>query len=445
MIWSSARNAAVVVALGAAPGWQEQEVDLSRLLGCPIRDSQGERIASLRDVIVRLVDGETPVVTGLVARLGRSDIFLPVAEVIALGESGVDVAPTQMDARSFQRRAGEILLHDDLLDKQVIDLAQKRVVRVSDIVVEQRQEHYVLTGIEIGARAVINRLALSVPGLRSTRPVAHGEILPWSAIEPFATSAPEALLSLAHERLSQLSSADLARIADEISYRQGVELVESLDDELAADTLAEMDDEFRNDVVEHLDEDRAADILEAMPADTAAEVLDDLPVDTADRLLAQMSPDEADDVAELLSYPEDSVGRLMSADYFAQPATTTVAEALAALRVQLADTETDIFHYTYVLAAPERPALISAVALRDLLLAEADQPLSDLVQREIPTVSPTDAARDAALMLVEHNLLALPVVDEQRTMLGVLTLDNVLDILVPMPSDYRLPRIFGAL
>ena len=314
---------------------------LSQVLGRPIRDMEGERVATLKDVIVRLGEDHPPV-TGVVARLRRRDFFLPRARIRALDEQGVRLASDILDLRPFSRRDGEVLLAKDVLDKQLIDVDGKRVVRVNDVQLIEAAGELRVTGADVSLAGLWRRLTPH-NFIGTNRPV---EVIDWADVGYLATDAATVQLKSSRDKLARLHPVEIARLAEALSYHQGAEIIEALDDETAAETLEEMADEDQARIIGEMEEERAADILEWMSPDEAADVLGDLPEEKAEDLLERMEGDEAADVAELLPYEDDTAGGLMTTEFVVLPKNLTVGEAIARLR-EMAETP-NMIYYLYV-------------------------------------------------------------------------------------------------
>jgi Mg/Co/Ni transporter MgtE len=190
-----------------------------------------------------------------------------------------------------------------------------------------------------------------------------------------------------------------------------------------------------------MDKDRAADILEWMSPDEAADVLGDLPEAKAEDLLNRMEGEEQADVAELLPYEDDTAGGLMTTEFVTLPRNLTVGEALARLR-EMAETP-NMIYYLYVVEEEDSWKLCGVIALRSLILADSSVPLEDVMRDEFQTAQPDDSAREVAEKIAEYNLLALPVIDDTGEILGIITVDDAMEILLPRNWRQRLPRLFG--
>jgi len=251
--------------------------------------------------------------------------------VETLDARAVVVASPAPPLAPFERRPREVLLGRDVMDSQVISLAEPRVVRVNDVVLAGDGAAWEVSGVDIGARALLRRV---LP--RALRP--HGgrtRMIPWVQVELLSSEVPGGLVPPDHRRLARLHPADIARIADAVPRAQATEIVASLDDELAADTMEEMIDAKQADVIEELEPERAADILDRMAPDAAADVLAELEPGVVDTVLRRMDPTEAADVHALLTYPHNTAGGLMSTDYMMAPRGLRVGATLDHIRPQM--------------------------------------------------------------------------------------------------------------
>jgi magnesium transporter len=410
---------------------------LSQVLGRPIRDLEGERVAAIKDVIVRLGEDDHPPVTGIVARYRRRDFFLPRWRITALSDRGVQLNSDILDLRPFVRREGEVLLARDVLDKQLIDVDGKRVVRVNDVQLIEAGGDWRVTGADVSLQGLWRRLAPA--GLMGTSKAV--EVLDWSDVGYLATDAATVQLKSASGKLARLHPVEIARLAEALSYHHGSEVVESLDDETAAETLEEMPSERQARIIGDMDEERAADILEWMSPDEAADVLGDLPEEKAEELLGLMEDQEQADVAELLPYEDDTAGGLMTTEFVTLPRDLTAGEALARLR-EMAETP-NMIYYLYVVEGEGSWSLVGVIALRNLILADQQMPLASVMRTDIQTALPNEPANEVAQRMAEYNLLALPVVDETGDILGIITVDDAMEILLPKDWRQRLPKFIG--
>jgi magnesium transporter len=409
---------------------------LSQVLGRPIVDLEGERVATLNDVIVRLGEDDHPPVAGFVARYRRRNFFLPRWRFSHFDEQGVRLNSDILDLRPFTRRDGEVLLARDVLDKQLIDAAGKRVVRVNDVQIIEAAGEWRVTGADVSLAGLWRRLS---PGfMRRGTPV---EVIDWADVGYLATDAATVQLKSSRGKLARLHPVEIARLAEAFSYQQGAEIVESLDDETAAETLEEMAAARQAQILGDMDEERAADILEHMSPDEAADVLGDLPEDKAEDLLNRMEDDEQSEVAELLPYEDDTAGGLMTTEFVTLPRDLTVGEALARLR-EMAETP-NMIYYLYVVEGEQSWKLVGVIALRSLILSDPSLPLAEVMRTDLQVAHADDNADDVAQKIAEYNLLALPVVDEIGDILGIVTFDDAIELLLPKDWRQRLPRLLA--
>ncbi|MCM3906164.1 MAG: CBS domain-containing protein, partial [Pyrinomonadaceae bacterium] len=313
----------------------------------------------------------------------------------------------------------------------------KRVVRVNDVQIIQAAGGWRVTGADVSLQGLWRRLAPA--GLMGTRkPV---EVIDWSNVGYLATDEATVRLKSSSDKLARLHPVEIARLAEALSYHHGSEVVESLDDETAAETLEEMPAERQARILGDMDEERAADILEWMSPDEAADVLGDLPEGKAEELLGLMEDEEQAEVAELLPYEDDTAGGLMTTEFVTLPRELTVGDALARLR-EMAETP-NMIYYLYVVEGEGSWQLSGVIALRSLIRADPAVPLDEVMRSEFQKAHPDEPAKEVALRIAEYNLLALPVVDKSGDILGIITVDDAMEILLPKDWRQRLPRLFG--
>ena len=407
---------------------------LANLLDRPIYGEAREVIGKLDDLIVRMGDEPYPPIGGLVVRDGRRRFFVPGSQLAEL-EPDIRLSSSVVNMQPFRRRNGEVLLSRDVLDHQIIDITGRRIVRVNDVQLTGVDGIYRVIGVDISPQALLRRLG---PRAMAGRIVGR-QIIDWGEVQYLASAAP-VQLKVSYNRLTELHPVDLARIVDGLSYRESAEIVAALDDERAAETLEEVSDERVADLLEGMDQERAADILEEMDPGAAADALEDLPDETAEQLLAKMEPDEAADVQALLAYEEDSAGRIMVTDFVRVPEEATVGDAIATIRA-LEDVP-DPLLAVYVVAGDDADILHGIVRLRNLILADPSTRVVDVMDDDLPSIHPDVPATDAARVLAEYNLLAVPVLDDDQRILGIVTVDDALAVLLPDIWQRRGARAF---
>ena len=410
---------------------------LSQILGRPINDLEGEKVASIKDIVVRYGDADYPPIIGLMARYRRRDFFIRRTQIAKLSETGARLNVDLLDLRPFVRRKGEVLLAKDVLDKQLIDIDGKRVVRVNDVQIIEAGNQWRVTGADVSLQGFLRRLMPK--GFYGNHVV---EVIDWSDVGYLATETATAVqLKSSKDKLSRLHPVEIAQLAESLSPIHRTEIVESLDNEIAADILEEMSTENQARILEEMDEERAADILEEMSPDDAVDVLGEMDEEKAQELFNLMEGEEKADVAELLVFESDTAGGLMTTEFVTFPKQLTVAQAIARLR-DMAETPNMI--YTLYVVEEEKSWKISGViSLRSLILADPTLPLEEVMREQFQYAHPDDSAEETAQKISEYNLLALPVIDDLGEIAGIVTVDDAMEILLPKSLNRRIPRIFG--
>ncbi|HEY8868468.1 MAG TPA: CBS domain-containing protein [Candidatus Limnocylindrales bacterium] len=412
---------------------------LSQAIGRPVLDANGDPIGTLADLIVA-VGERYPPVTGLVVSTDRRRIFLPWTSVESLDQTGARLKTQTIDIGKFAQRPNEILLRGDLMDKQIVDIDGRKVVRVNDLRLDEIEGVLHLVAVDVGAAGLLRRLGIEGPLRVVARNLGRStpeRYIDWEDVDPVETSISSVKLRVPHGGLAELHPADLATIIDQLAPRDRAGILASLDNEAAADAIEEMEPETQVEVLEGLAPSRAADILEEMSPDDAADLVADLSDETRQEILALMERDEAEEVKELLAYPEDTAGGMMTTEFVTIPATLTAAQAIDRLRELEPDAET--IYYVYV--TDEDGCLVGVLSLRDLIVAKPDTPIKDVMIPEPVTVGVLADEDEVAEVVAHYNLLAVPVVDKEGRLAGIVTVDDAMDAILPAAWRKRLPRL----
>lgn len=404
---------------------------LSEILGKKIIGETGENIGRVCDVTAEIVE-PYPIVTGIVLKPAEKNqrTFLPWREVIYVNGE-VTVGIRSRDALTeVSLKEGDLLLKEALMDKQVVDTHGAKIRRVNDLQFLKTRRGLHLVHVDVGFRGLIRRVGLTrvfdavVQGLFDyTLP---NQLISWKCTQPL--SSPDLLrLNVAQNRLGQLHPADLADILEDLDIKQRSALFQSLDVETAAETLEETDPKVQVSLITDLNSEKASDIIEEMSLSEAADLIGDLPKAKAEGILKEMEKDIADDVKELLSHPEQEAGGMMTTSFLSFRPSMTVSEALEKFRQEAADV--DWVHYVYVTDEEER--LLGVVSLRDLILADADKRMEDIMDERVVSVKLDDKADTIADQFAKYALTAMPVVDDQDHIQGAIIFKNLLDIVAP--------------
>ena len=410
----------------------------------PLLDPQGTRVGRLEDLVV-LALGARPQVTKIsLRRPDKEEWILPWDAVVALPadpRAPIRLRSGAADLTPVTLRPDEMRLGKNVLDKKVVDTARMKVVRVNDIELEEQEGRLQVTGIEGGLRGLLRHLKSE--GLAERLAGLFGvdlprEVVPWDVVDPLETELTRAKRQAVYTKLAKLHPADIADILEELNPSERAAVLASLDEETAAEAITEAEPEVQASVVQMMEPEKAADILEEMEPDEAADVLSDLPEAKAEELLETMQPEEAHDVEELLEHEEDTAGGLMTTEHVAVTATLTVAEAIQRIRDEAMEAET--VYYLYVTDPQEK--LLGVLSLRELIQADPGQLLEQLMRPEAISVRAETGLREVAEVLTKYNLLAVPVVSGEGEMLGIVTVDDVLNLILPMIWKKRAVKRF---
>jgi len=419
------------------------EAYLSELLRMDVLDRDQQVIGRVTDIAVRL--GEAfPLVTKLLVRprgekqprvLPWSAVRSVSAEVVTLHLPANQLQPAQVEP-------GEVLLEEQVLDKQIVDVQGHRVVKVDDLKLGSVQGQVRLIAVGVGMRSFLRRLNLEGLALRlwgwfGKRP--HEVLISWEHVHSLDESSQQLQLDTERAKLRRLNPADLADILGELSPDDRAVMVSSLDEETTAAAMEEMEFDLQRSVLDSVEAEKAADILDEIDPDVAADLVGDLPEARAQQLLSLMEPEEASDVRDLMKYPDESAGGLMTPEYVSLPVGLTAQQAIEYVRTVGEEPET--VYYCYVLNGERR--LMGVISLRRLIVAPPEAKLDDIMVRDLIMVHPDDSQEDVSRMIARYNLLAAPVVDDEGRMLGIVTVDDAIDAVLPTRWKKRLPKAFA--
>ncbi len=413
---------------------------LSRLVGRPVRDRDGDSIGKVRDLIVALGE-QYPPVTGLVVRVaGGRDIFLPWTDVEEIDAGGARLGTTRIDIATFRQRPNEIRLWLDLLDKQIVDVEDRKIVRVNDIQLAPVEGRLRLVAVDVGLAGILRRLGLSGPGERLARALRleAQKYIEWEDVDPVESSVSSLKLRVPHQALATLHPADVAHIVEQLAPRDRTGILAALDDERAADVLEELAAEDQVDILEALAPEKAADILEEMGPDEAADLVADLSEERQEQLLGLMEPEEASDVRELLAYGEETAGGLMTTDFITVTPDTSAEQVIERLR----ELHPDADHVYYLYVADADGVLVGTITLRSLIVARPETPVSEFMRPDPISVALDLDAEQVGAAIARYNLLALPVVDAEGRMQGIVTVDDAFERALGPGWRKRLPEIY---
>lgn len=408
---------------------RERLVSVAGLIGRPVRLGNGDDVGRVVDVVVRWSAERYPAVTGLVARIGRRRAFVPIGDVAELSGAVVTLSSPRLDVRDFEQRPGEAVLMEDIVDHQLVDIDGVQVVRASDLYLADAAGRVRLVGVEVGVRSLIRRLG---PARWRARPTPE-RVIDWADIQPLSTGAVGA--DRPNRELRRLRAGDLADLLEALGQPQRHHLVGALDADMAADALEEMDEDQRDAVLRNLDPDRASAIVAEMEPDEAAEALRELDEDEREQIIERLPPSGAASVRMILGYAEHSAGGIMTTLLvLAGPGETVtdVCHRLATFDDHRADIDA-------VLVVDDEGRLLDDLSLFELLTANRERPIAELVGPPWPIVIGPEASIDDAIDAVLSNRRgSVVVVDDDGHPIGRILADDVLDALTP--GGRRNPR-----
>lgn len=410
----------------------------SQVLGRPVVDSKGSAVGRLKDLVAS--GGSYPVIKALVVEGLNRQRFTVAWEQVTEIQPKVQLNVTKRYIVLYEPEPGDVLLSEQVLDRQLTDVHGHKVGRVNDVQLAKPNSHYRVLAIDPSARGLLRRLgvdrAVSLVGIRP-----ENHLIPWEKVHLVQDPTPTLQITVPSSTIPRIHPSDLAEIVEQLSVGESADLIEAMDDETAADTLEEVSSRRQIQILRDIDSSRAADILEEMGPDEAADVLGDMPAKKAAELLSLMEEEESQEVKELLAYPEDTAGGVMTTEYISLPESLTAQEAMERLRE--AARAVDNVYSLYVIDRPEEEHLIGTITLRDLIIAAPRQTLAEVVDRSPITVRVSDQQEVVAKIIAKYNLLAVPVVDDENRLQGVVTVDDAMDILLPAAYRKRLPRMFA--
>ncbi|WP_048191891.1 magnesium transporter MgtE N-terminal domain-containing protein [Methanobacterium sp. SMA-27] len=410
---------------------------LSDFIKKPVISPTGERIGKLKDVIVSS-DHSYPIIKALkISTTGKETINVSWRYIGGLGKE-IKLKYSLEDIKPYKIQKHDIILLKDVMDRQVVDIEGKKIRRVNDIKISPTNGHFHVIGVDIGVNGILRRLSLN----RIIKPLgitSNEDLISWKDIDPLESDYSNVKLKVPKQKIKKLHPADMAEIVDQLGLNESLNILTSLDDESAADTLEEVSPERQVSLLEGMDSQRAAEILDEMSPDDAADVLADLPEEKAEELLDLMEPEESDDLRKLLKYPENTAGGIMTTEFAYVDQDLTVRAVLNSLRHMAEDVET--IYYVYVIS--KRGDLVGVISLRDLLLSEPNRNVSEIMHTHIIKADVMEDQHEVAQKIAKYNLIALPVVEEETKLRGIITVDDAIDIVLPTAWKKRVPRMFG--
>jgi flagellar motility protein MotE (MotC chaperone)/sporulation protein YlmC with PRC-barrel domain len=408
--------------MNTSKGSNLNRVFLARLAGTSVFDPNGDQLGKVRDAVATLrTNNQPPRILGFIVEVPpRKRIFVPITRVTSI-DNGHVIITGLLNMRRFEPRINEISVLSEMLDRSVTMVDSNEKVTVEDIAMELSK-----TGDWF-----IERVHVMRRGAGFRRRGASSTVT-WAEISGIAINETNQGVSHLLNTLANLRAADLASVLHDLTLKRRAEVARALDDERLADVLEEMDESSRVELLAELEGERAADVLEEMDPDDAADLLREVGQERAQALLALMEPEDAEDVQRLMHYEDYSAGGMMTTEPIVLTADSTVAEALS--RVRLSEVAPGLASQVFVCRQPiETPTgrLMGIVHIQRLLREPPATLLGGILDSDIAPLSAEATLNEVASYLASYNLLAVPVVDANERLLGAVTIDDVLDHLLP--------------
>ena len=409
----------------------EEVVHLSSIAGSPLLDSAGDRLGRIDDVVARLDTADAlPAVVALVARIGGRELFVPIERVEQIERAAARMATTKLDLAQFERRPGEVLLRADILDRSLINVQTASLVKARDVEIVCDGGTWHVAGVDPSLRARLYRL---LPRSFRGHDTEHTQFVPWRDMEAFVGHVPTSRLKLASRRLRRLHPAQIADLVEAASHEEGEEILEAVaqDKELEADVFEELDDEHQVEFLRERSDAQVAGVLSRMASDDVADLLLEIQQDRRIPILNLLPARKQQKVRSLLGHNPSTAGGLMNPDFVAVRSGATVGEALAAVRASVHPPQ----QVATVCVVDVQGVLIDSLTLAELVRADPAQPLTALTGAGKPSVAAEADLPEVARLMADYNLIAMPVVDHDGRPVGMIAVDDVLELLVP--EDWR--------
>ena len=403
---------------------------LSQLLERKVVDASGRAVGKLHDI--SMVPEERSLLSRHLVvsrfRRGRRELYAVPWEWVGSLEPAITLNREREDVYRCPPEPEGLLVQRSLLDRQIVDIQGRKVERVNDVRLSEFDSRLRLTGVDVSPRALLRRLGLEKPAALAARLVGRElpeKTIPWEFVAPLDLPTRDLQLRIAQSQLKELHPSDMADILEQVEPQYRERLLDLLSSMSAAESLSEVDPDKQVDVIGDLSETKASNILGVMPPDEAADILRLLPRDKAERLLSIMGMKESRIIRELLGYGEDTAGGRMTPEFLGVPGYFTAAQCIEYLRRRASEAET--LYYLYVLDDEGR--LKGVLSLRDLLTHPPDQRVEDFMNRDVISVHVDDDQEMVADLMRKYNFLALPVVDDDNVLKGIVTVDDMMDVL----------------
>ncbi|PAV08297.1 magnesium transporter MgtE N-terminal domain-containing protein [Methanosphaera cuniculi] len=405
---------------------------LTELLNKAVYDKHNENLGKVKDVLISS-SGTYPKIEAIKIKSNGEYYFIPSKYIDQITSEEILLSETLEDIRQYPKQDSIIKLSRDILDHQVVDMEGSKIRRVNDVEITYKNGNYFIIGVDIGINGLFRRM-----GLEKISKKLHPEnnIISWKDID--SLDFANLKLSVPKEKLTRLHPADIAEIVDNLGLSDSISILNSLDEEAAADAFEEISPEKQRTILTEMEKKQAADLIDEMSPDDAADLLAFLSPEKKEEILKLMDPEESYELRELLQYHENSAGGIMTTEYASITKDMTTADVIKYLRKAAHDLET--IYYMYVVSSDLK--LEGVITIRELLLEDDDTKVEEFMIKDIISVNVEDQEDDVARQIAKYNLIAIPVVDDNNEMKGIVTVDDAIDIILPTAWKKRIPKMF---
>lgn len=405
---------------------------LSELLNKSVYDKKNENLGKVKDIVISS-DRTYPKIEAIKVKANHENYFIPSKYIDQIETGKLRLSKELEHIKQYPKQDSVIKLSRDILDHQVVDMEGSKIRRVNDVEITYKNGNYFIIGVDIGVNGLFRRLGLEKI---SKRIHPENNIISWKDIDSLDFSNLK--LNVPKEKLTRLHPADIADIVDNLGISDSISILSSLDDEAAAEAFEEISPEKQKTILTGMEKKEAAELIDEMSPDDAADLLASISDNKKEEILRLLDPEESHELRELLEYPENTAGGIMTTEYATVTEHMKTADILRRLRRISNDVET--IYYIYVLT--ENDELKGVVTIREVLLESDDTIVSEYMNCDPIYVKTEDNEYDVAKLIAKYNLIAIPVVDDNNIMKGIVTVDDAIDIILPTAWKKRIPKMF---
>jgi CBS domain-containing protein len=415
---------------------------LSGIIGKEVFGADGDAIGVIRDLLVNAVpsgnnDPNQQTITGIKLKIGKEIKFFSFNTFrVVKARELINVTCTGLIELNNDEVINGLLLVENILDKQIVDLNGRKLVRVNDVRLATLPAGTFAVAVDIGIEGLLRRIGLAAPIKRFIslfRIKMPAKYILWDDVQAIDFSNLNIKLSKSYPKLHTLHPSDLADILEELGKKSSTSVFSALDEEKAADVLEEMETQTQIHIIESLPVNKVADVLEKMPADEVADILDEIEDEKAEMLLKEMDSESSQEVRELLEYPDNSAGGLMTTDVLSFKSDITVDDVISELR----EKKPELSELYNLFVTGENEKLVGVFNLRDLIVARPETPVNQIMKSEPVFLYDDQKIDDIAETISKYNLLAVPVVDRENLLQGMVVVDDVVEDLLNKRRTFK--------